>query len=70
LPLDIRVFFGTNRAFLLQHVTDPLDTAKAPAERNVIFIWTVTAASVPSRPQLQGSRGQVRKIKAQSTGAA
>jgi hypothetical protein len=34
LPLDIRVFFEANRAFLLQHVTDPLDAlAKAPAEK-------------------------------------
>jgi hypothetical protein len=34
LPLEIRVFFEANRAFLLQHVTDPLDAlAKAPAEK-------------------------------------
>src|SRR5437773_10959262 len=34
LPPDIRAFFESNRALLVQHVTDPLDAlAKTPAER-------------------------------------
>jgi hypothetical protein len=39
LPLDIRSFFDSNRPFLAQHVTDPLDTsAKSLAERRNHFI--------------------------------
>jgi hypothetical protein len=39
LPPDVRSFFETNRAFLSQHVTDPLDAiTKAPAERHNHFI--------------------------------
>src|SRR2546429_7732831 len=39
LPQGIREFFDTNRSFLLQHVTDPLDViAKTPAERHNHFI--------------------------------
>jgi hypothetical protein len=39
LPGDIRYFFETNRALLVQHVTDPLDAvAKTPAERRNHFI--------------------------------
>src|SRR5258708_10565611 len=39
LPQGIREFFATNRSFLLQHVTDPLDViAKTPAERHNHFI--------------------------------
>jgi hypothetical protein len=39
LPQGIREFFDTNRNFLLQHVTDPLDViAKTPAERHNHFI--------------------------------
>ncbi len=39
LPPGIREFFDTNRNFLLQHVTDPLDViAKTPAERHNHFI--------------------------------
>jgi len=39
LPQGIREFFDTNRTFLLQHVTDPLDViAKTPAERHNHFI--------------------------------
>jgi hypothetical protein len=34
LPPDIRLFFETNRSFIVPHVTDPLDVeAKTPAER-------------------------------------
>jgi hypothetical protein len=37
---DIRDFFETNRNFLLQHVTDPLDAvAKTPAERHNHFLY-------------------------------
>ncbi len=39
LPPDIRAFFESNRALLVQHVTDPLDAlAKTPAERHNHFI--------------------------------
>ena len=39
LPQGIREFFDTNRSFLLQHVTDPLDViSKTPAERHNHFI--------------------------------
>jgi hypothetical protein len=39
LPQGIREFFDTNRNFLLQHITDPLDViAKNPAERHNHFI--------------------------------
>lgn len=39
LPADIRPFFEANRGFLMQHVTDPLDTlAKNPSERRNHFI--------------------------------
>jgi hypothetical protein len=37
---EIRGFFENNRSFLLQHVTDPLDTmAKTPAERHNHFLF-------------------------------
>ncbi|HXM94239.1 MAG TPA: hypothetical protein VOA64_08305 [Candidatus Dormibacteraeota bacterium] len=40
LPPDIRDFFEANRAFLLQHVTDPLDAmSKTPAERHNHFLY-------------------------------
>ena len=43
LPSDnreIRDFFESNRAFLLQHVTDPLDAiAKTPAERHNHYVY-------------------------------
>ena len=40
LPLDIRWFFESNRPFLLQHVTDPVDTlAKTPAERHNHYLF-------------------------------
>jgi len=39
LPPNIRAFFESNRALLVQHVTDPLDAlAKTPAERHNHFI--------------------------------
>lgn len=39
LPLDLRSYFEANRSFLVQHVTDPLDTeAKNPAEHHNHFI--------------------------------
>jgi hypothetical protein len=39
LPSDLRAFLENNRAFLVQHVSDPLDAgAKAPAERHNQFI--------------------------------
>jgi hypothetical protein len=40
LPSDIRDFFASNRNFLLQHVTDPLEAArKNPAERRNQFLY-------------------------------
>jgi hypothetical protein len=40
LPSDIRPFFEENRAFLLQHVNDPLDAArKNPSERRNSFLY-------------------------------
>lgn len=40
LPPDFRWFFDANRAFLLQHVTDPLDAmAKTPAERHNHYLY-------------------------------
>lgn len=40
LPPDIRGFFEANRALLVQHVTDPLDSiAKNPAERRNHYIY-------------------------------
>jgi hypothetical protein len=40
LPSDIRFFFESNRTFLLQHVTDPLDAlAKNPAERHNHYLY-------------------------------
>jgi hypothetical protein len=39
LPFDLRTYFDANRAFLLQHVTDPLDLVqKTPFERHNQFI--------------------------------
>jgi hypothetical protein len=39
LPSDLRVFFENNRAFLVQHVTDPLEASeKTPALRHNTFI--------------------------------
>jgi hypothetical protein len=41
LPPEVRSFFEANRSFLVQHVTDPVDSlAKNPAERrnHVLFI--------------------------------
>jgi hypothetical protein len=40
LPSDTRAFFESNRALLVQHVTDPLDAiAKNPAERHNHYIY-------------------------------
>jgi len=40
LPAEIRYFFEANRAFLLQHVTDPLDAIeKIPSERHHHFLY-------------------------------
>jgi hypothetical protein len=40
LPLDIRPFFDANRAFLVQHVTDPLDAeSKNPSEKHDHFLY-------------------------------
>jgi len=41
LPPEIRGYFETNRAFLLQHVSDPLDapTAKSNAERRNHYLY-------------------------------
>jgi hypothetical protein len=40
LPPDIRYFFESSRAFLLQHVTDPIDAmAKTPAERHNHYLY-------------------------------
>ena len=40
LPSDIRWFFESNRPFLMQHVTDPLDImAKTPAERHNHYLY-------------------------------
>jgi hypothetical protein len=40
LPSDIRTFFESNRALLVQHVTDPLDAiTKNPAERHNHYIY-------------------------------
>jgi hypothetical protein len=40
LPFDVRSFFETNRAFLVQHVTDPLDEqAQTPAERHNHYLY-------------------------------
>lgn len=40
LPSDIRTFFESNRALLVQHVTDPLDSiTKNPAERHNHYIY-------------------------------
>ena len=39
LPADVRAFFETNRGFLMQHVTDPMDSlAKNPSEKREQFI--------------------------------
>lgn len=39
LPSDVRLFFENNRAFLVQHVTDPLEAEeKTPALRHNTFI--------------------------------
>jgi hypothetical protein len=40
LPLDIRPFFDANRAFLVLHVTDPLDAeSKIPTEKHDHFLY-------------------------------
>jgi hypothetical protein len=40
LPPDVRVFFDANRAFLVLHVTDPLDAeAKTPSEKHNHFVY-------------------------------
>jgi hypothetical protein len=39
LPADLRAYFETNRLFIVQHVTDPLDAeAKNPAARHNHFV--------------------------------
>jgi hypothetical protein len=40
LPPDVRAFFDANRAFLVLHVTDPLEAeAKTPSEKHNHFIY-------------------------------
>jgi hypothetical protein len=40
LPLDVRAFFDANRAFLVLHVTDPLEAeTKTPSEKHNHFIY-------------------------------
>ena len=40
LPPDIRAFFETNRTFLVQHVTDPLEAiTKTPSEKHNHYLY-------------------------------
>jgi hypothetical protein len=40
LPPDARIFFETNRSFIILHVTDPLDAeAKTPAEKHNHYLY-------------------------------
>src|SRR5260370_36181755 len=63
LPPGIREFFDTNRSFLLQHVTDPLDViAKTPAERHNHFIALDKYGRFPFEPLPRDYKAAVMKF--------
>jgi hypothetical protein len=72
LPYDLRAFFQANRAFLLQHVTDPLDAAaKIPSERrnHVIYLDKYGRFPFTALPRsYKGAVGKFGKSKIESTG--
>ena len=61
LPSDVRGFFETNRGFLMQHVTDPLDSlSKNPSEKKEQFIALDKYGR--SAAQLQVGSHEIRQI--------
>ena len=72
LPYDLRAFFQTNRAFLLQHITDPLEAvAKSPVERRNQFIYLDKYGRFPFTALPRSYKAAVAKFgksKVESTG--
>jgi hypothetical protein len=72
LPPEVRAFFDANRAFLVQHVTDPLDAeAKTPSEKHNHFIYLDKYGRFPftTLPRVyKAAVGKYGKSKLESTG--
>jgi hypothetical protein len=72
LPPDVRAFFDANRAFLVLHVTDPLDAeAKTPTEKHNHFIYLDKYGRFPftALPRVyKAAVGKYGKSKLESTG--
>ena len=72
LPPDVRAFFDANRAFLVLHVTDPLDAeAKTPSEKHNHFIYLDKYGRFPftTLPRVyKAAVGKYGKSKLESTG--
>jgi hypothetical protein len=63
LPQGIREFFDTNRSFLVQHVTDPLDViSKTPDERHNHFIALDKYGRFPFEPLPRDYKAAVMKF--------
>jgi hypothetical protein len=72
LPPDVRAFFDANRAFLVLHVTDPLDAeAKTPTEKHNHFVQFDKYGRFPytALPRIyKAAVGKYGKSKLESTG--
>jgi hypothetical protein len=72
LPPDVRAFFDANRAFLVLHVTDPLDIeAKTPAEKHNHFLYLDKYGRFPftTLPRVyKAAVGKYGKSKLEATG--
>jgi hypothetical protein len=72
LPPDVRAFFDANRAFLVLHVTDPLDAeAKTPTEKHNHFLYLDKYGRFPftTLPRVYKTAvGKYGKSKLESTG--
>ena len=62
LPPEIRPFFDANRAFLLQHVTDPLEASqKSPAEHKNRYLYLDRYGRFPFEALPRSYKAAVRK---------
>src|ERR1700730_6939649 len=72
LPPDVRGFFDANRAFLVLHVTDPLEAEpKTPSEKHNHFIYLYKYGRFPftALPRVyKAAVGKYGKSKLESTG--
>lgn len=72
LPPDVRAFFDANRAFLVLHVTDPLDIeSKTPSEKHNHFLYLDKYGRFPftTLPRIyKAAVGKYGKSKLESTG--